>query len=208
MELKGITREWDSLKKDAAARAASAAPYVKEGKIVDAKDAVALLEAVIKPGDKVNIEGNNQKQADFLAKALCQVDPGKVHDLHMVQSVLTLPEHLDVFEKGIAKKLDMSFSGPQAGRIAEFLKEGKLELGAIHTYLELYGRYFVDLTPRVALIAATKADRHGILFTGFSTEDTPAIVEATKFRQGIVIAQVHELESALPRVAIPRDRVA
>lgn len=37
MELKGITREWDSLKKDAAARAASAAPYVKEGKIVDAK---------------------------------------------------------------------------------------------------------------------------------------------------------------------------
>lgn len=47
------------------ARAASAAPYVKEGKIVDAKDAVALLEAVIKPGDKVNIEGNNQKQADF-----------------------------------------------------------------------------------------------------------------------------------------------
>ena len=77
MELKGITREWDSLKKDAAARAASAAPYVKEGKIVDAKDAVALLEAVIKPGDKVNIEGNNQKQADFLAKTLCQVDPGK-----------------------------------------------------------------------------------------------------------------------------------
>ena len=101
MELKGITREWDSLKKDAAARAASAAPYVKEGKIVDAKDAVALLEAVIKPGDKVNIEGNNQKQADFLAKTLCQVDPGKVHDLHMVQSVLTLPEHLDVYEKGI-----------------------------------------------------------------------------------------------------------
>lgn len=207
MELKGITREWDSLKKDAAARAASAAPYVKEGKIVDAKDAVALLEAVIKPGDKVNIEGNNQKQADFLAKALCQVDPAKVHDLHMVQSVLTLPEHLDVFEKGIAKKLDMSFSGPQAGRIAEFLKEGKLELGAIHTYLELYGRYFVDLTPRVALIAATKADRHGNLFTGFSTEDTPAIVEATKFRQGIVIAQVNEIVDELPRVDIPGDWV-
>ena len=75
---------------------------------------IALLEAVIKPGDKVNIEGNNQKQANFLAKTLCQVDPGKVHDLHMVQSVLTLPEHLDVFEKGIAKKLDMSFSGQQA----------------------------------------------------------------------------------------------
>ena len=68
----------------------------------------------------------------------------------MVQSVLTLPEHLDVFEKGIARKLDFSFSGPQAGRIAELLNAGKLDLGAIHTYLELYGRYFLDLTPRVA----------------------------------------------------------
>ena len=141
MEYKGITREWDTLKKDTLARKKDAEQFVREGKIVDAKDAVALLETVIKPFDKVNIEGNNQKQADFLAKCLCQVDAKKVHDLHMVQSVLTLPEHLDVFEKGIAKKLDMSFSGPQAGRIAEFLKEGKLELGAIHTYLELYGRY-------------------------------------------------------------------
>ena len=207
MEFKKVTREWDTLKKDAMERAKNAAPLVKEGKIVDAKDTVALLEAVIKPYDKVNIEGNNQKQADFLAKCLCQVDPAKIHDLHMVQSVLTLPEHLDVFEKGIAKKLDMSFSGPQAGRIAQFLQEGKLELGAIHTYLELYGRYFVDLTPRVALVAATMADREGNLFTGFSTEDTPAIVEATKFRQGIVIAQVNKIVDKLPRVDIPGDWV-
>ena len=137
MEFKKVTREWDTLKKDALERTQAAAHLVKEGKIVDAKDTVALLEAVIKPFDKVNIEGNNQKQADFLAKALCQVDPAKIHDLHMVQSVLTLPEHLDVFEKGIAKKLDMSFSGPQAGRIAEFLKEGKLELGAILSLIHI-----------------------------------------------------------------------
>ena len=124
MVLKGITRDWETLKKDTLARKEQAASLVKEGKIVDAKDTVALLETVIKPGDKVNIEGNNQKQADFLAKCLCEVDTSKVHDLHMVQSVLTLKEHLDVFEKGVAKKLDMSFSGPQAGRIAEYLKEG------------------------------------------------------------------------------------
>ena len=30
MELKGITREWNTLKKDSAARVAAAAPYVKE----------------------------------------------------------------------------------------------------------------------------------------------------------------------------------
>ena len=35
----------------------------------------------------------------------------------MVQSVLALPEHLDVFENGIAARLDFSFSGP-AGRAA------------------------------------------------------------------------------------------
>lgn len=207
MEKKGITRQWDTILQDTIQRKNDAAKFVEDGKFVDANNAVALLENVIKPFDKVNIEGNNQKQADFLAKALCQVDPAKIHDLHMVQSVLTLPEHLDVFEKGIAKKLDMSFSGPQGGRIAEFLASGKLELGAIHTYLELYGRYFLDLTPRVALIAATMADRKGNLYTGFSTEDTPVIVEATKFRQGIVIAQVNEIVDELPRVDIPADWV-
>jgi len=51
-----------------------------------------LLEAVIEPHDRVCLEGNNQKQADFLARALTQVDPRLVHDLHMVQSVLALPE--------------------------------------------------------------------------------------------------------------------
>lgn len=207
MEKQGTSRTWDTRKQDALARKKAAAHLVREGKVVDAKDAVALLETVIKPFDKVNIEGNNQKQADFLARCLCEVDPEKIHDLHMVQSVLTLPEHLDVFEKGIAKKLDMSFSGPQAGRIAKFLQEGTLELGAIHTYLELYGRYFVDLTPRVALVVATMADTNGNLFTGFSTEDTPAIVEATKFRQGIVIAQVNQIVDKLPRVDIPADWV-
>ena len=49
-----------------------------------------------------------------LAQALVQVDVQRVHDLHMVQSVLALPEHLDLFDSGIASRLDFSFSGPQA----------------------------------------------------------------------------------------------
>uniref|UniRef100_UPI00260B2358 malonate decarboxylase subunit alpha n=1 Tax=uncultured Fretibacterium sp. TaxID=1678694 RepID=UPI00260B2358 len=201
------SRRWDTLKTDTERRLAQAAKVTGGGKIVKADDAVALLEAVIRPGDRVNLEGDNQKQADFLAQCLCSVNPSVVHDLHMVQSVLTLPEHLDVFEKGIARKLDFSFSGPQAGRIAELLNADKLELGAIHTYLELYGRYFLDLTPRVALVVADAADIHGNLYTGFSTEDTPVIVEATKFRQGIVIVQVNEITDKLPRVDIPGDFV-
>jgi len=199
--------EWDSIKKDTEERIRRAKSFVQSGKIVDTKDAVKLLETVIKPGDKVNLEGNNQKQADYLAECLCSVDPQRIHDLHMVQSVLALDSHLDLFEKGIAKKVDFSFSGPQANRLAKYVREGKVQIGAIHTYLELFGRYFVDLTPRVSLIAAYQADKEGNLYTGFNTEDTPAIVEATKFRQGIVIAQVNEIVDKVPRVDIPGEWV-
>jgi malonate decarboxylase alpha subunit len=179
------------------------------GKVVASEAIVALLEATIEPGDRVCLEGNNQKQADFLAKALVQLDPRRVHDLHMVQSVLALPEHLDVFENGIANRLDFSFSGPQGARLAKLVSAGAIEIGAIHTYLELFARYFVDLTPKVALVTAHAADAAGNLYTGPNTEDTPAIVEATAFSGGIVIAQVNELvdgaTSSLPRIDIPAD---
>jgi len=96
---------WQKLKQDRAGRLEAAASLVS-GKIVSASDATKLLEAIIRPFDKVNIEGDNQKQADFLAEALSKADPGRLHDLHMVQSAIALDSHLDVFEKGIAKKID------------------------------------------------------------------------------------------------------
>jgi len=195
---------WTRQRTNRAARLARAGMRTK---VVPADDIVALLEALIEPGDRVCLEGDNQKQADFLARALTQVSPERVHDLHMVQSVLSLPEHLDVFELGIASRLDFSFSGPQALRLAQLLGAGKLQIGAIHTYLELFGRYFVDLTPKVSLIAAQAADIHGNLYTGPNTEDTPAIVEATAFKSGIVVAQVDEIVERLPRIDIPSDWV-
>ena len=177
------------------------------GKLVATDAATALLEATLESGDRVCLEGNNQKQADFLARALVSVNPERVNRLHMVQSVLALPEHLDVFENGIASRLDFSFSGPQGARLAKLVSSGGIEIGAIHTYLELFARYFVDLTPKVALVAAHAADAEGNLYTGPNTEDTPAIVEATAFSGGIVIAQVNELvdgrTTTLPRVDIP-----
>jgi malonate decarboxylase alpha subunit len=178
-----------------------------EGKRVRRQDATALLEAVIRPSDRVCLEGDNQKQADLLAVALAAADSAKLHDLHLVQSGVVLPEHLDVFEKGIAKRLDYAYSGPQSARIARLLFGGKIELGAVHTYLELFARYYIDLTPQVALIAAVSADCHGNLYTGPNTEDTPAIVEATAFKDGVVIAQVNEIVDTLPRVDIPGDWV-
>lgn len=192
---------------DRLARVQAALGGALDGKIVQAAHIVDLLNAVLEPGDRVCLEGNNQKQADFLGKALTKVDTSRVHDLHMLLSVLSLPEHLDVFDKGIASKLDFSFSGPQAGRLAKLAQSGKLNIGAIHTYLELFARYFIDLTPRVALVAAEMADREGNLYTGPNTEDTPAIAEATAFKSGIVIAQVNRVVDKLPRVDIPGDWV-
>nr|WP_145552660.1 malonate decarboxylase subunit alpha [Variovorax boronicumulans] len=193
------------------ARAAQALGPQLRGKVVAADAVTRLLQAVLEPGDRVCLEGNNQKQADFLAKALVQVDPAQVHDLHMVQSVLALPEHLDVFDNGIASRLDFSFSGPQGARLARLASGGRIAIGAIHTYLELFARYFVDLTPQVALVAAHAADAQGNLYTGPNTEDTPAIVEATAFSGGIVVAQVNELvdgaTTTLPRIDIPADWV-
>lgn len=195
-------RDWNLQGRNRDARLARAAALA-DGKRVATADARALLEAVLEPGDRVCLEGNNQKQADFLARTLASVDPARVNGLHMVQSVLALPEHLDVFERGIAAKLDFSFSGPQGARLARMVADGRIAVGAIHTYLELFGRYFVDLTPRVSLVAAHAADAAGNLYTGPNTEDTPVIVEATAFKRGIVIAQVNELVDSVPRVDIP-----
>lgn len=195
-------RDWSLQSRNRKARLDRAAAHAS-GKVVEAANIGALLEAVIEPGDRVCLEGNNQKQADFLAKALAALDPARVHDLHMVQSVLALPEHIDVFERGVASKLDFSFSGPQAGRLAKLVSANRIRIGAIHTYLELFGRYFIDLTPRVSLVCAQAADRDGNLFTGPNTEDTPVIVEATAFKSGIVIAQVNEIVEKLPRIDIP-----
>jgi malonate decarboxylase alpha subunit len=195
-------RSWTSLRDAKASRVADLGSSAR-GKLIDTRDIVEALQTLIHSGDRVALEGDNQKQADFLSRSLVQVDPAKLHDIHLLISTISRPEHLTLFERGIARKLDFSFAGPQSLRVAQLLEDGKLEIGAIYTYVELYARMFVDLTPQVALVCAEQADANGNLFTGPNTEDTPTIVEATAFRHGIVIAQVDELVEELPRVDIP-----
>jgi malonate decarboxylase alpha subunit len=172
-------------------------PILPTDKIVDA------LEALVVAGDRIVLEGDNQKQADFLSRSLVEVDAKKIHDLHLIISSLSRPEHLTLFELGIAKKVDFAFAGPQSLRVAQLLEDGVLEIGAVHTYVELYARLLVDLIPNVVLVCAEKADREGNLFTGPNTEDTPVIVESAAFHDGIVIVQVDEIVEKLPRVDIP-----
>jgi len=195
-------RSWKT-RRDRKAKRIEQLERIAKGKMIPTEKIVEALEAVIFPGDRVVIEGNNQKQASFLSKALSQVRSEKVNELHIIMSSVSRPEHLDLFEKGIARKIDFSYAGPQSLRMSQMLEDGKLVVGEIHTYLELYGRLFIDLTPSVALVAADKADMSGNLYTGPNTEETPTLVEATAFRDGIVIAQVNELTDKLPRVDIP-----
>ena len=79
---------------------------MSSGKVVKPQDAEQLLLSVIRPGNRVVIEGDNQKQALFLAKALANLPPAEIYDLHMLMSSVTLDEHLDLFLKKIARKLD------------------------------------------------------------------------------------------------------
>ncbi|HYD61561.1 MAG TPA: malonate decarboxylase subunit alpha [Noviherbaspirillum sp.] len=201
-----FSSEWDTLRKSRNRRIERAA-NLGLGKTVPPERVRDLLEAVIFPGDRVCLEGNNQKQADFLSESLAGCNPSYLHHLSIVMSVVALPSHLDLFERGLATRIDFSFSGPQGLRLAKLVKERRIEIGDIHTYLELFARYFVDLTPNVALIAAQAADDAGNLYLGPNTEDTPAIVEATAFKGGIVVAQVNERLDRLPRVDIPGDWV-
>jgi malonate decarboxylase alpha subunit len=122
--------DWNKQRTERQSRLASASKYAS-GKIVPAAHVKALIEAVVRTGDRVCLEGDNQKQADFLADALASVDKERIHDLHIVQSGVVLQAHIDLFERGIARKLDFSYSGPQGQAIARALGAGKIELGAV-----------------------------------------------------------------------------
>lgn len=200
-------RVWNARRLAKADRLRAAEPFV-EGKVINPAQLREALTALLRSGDTVALEGDNQKQADFLSRTLAEVDPSEVHNLHMLISSVSRGEHLDLFEKGIASKLDLAYAGPQSVRIAQLVEDGTVSIGAIHTYVELYARMLIDLCPNVALLVGVKADRDGNLYTGANTEDTPTIAEATAFRDGVVVVQVNEIvddASQLPRVDIPGD---
>ncbi|OTG94863.1 malonate decarboxylase subunit alpha [Acinetobacter sp. ANC 3832] len=204
-----IERKWNTRRNAKQLKVEMVSKYA-DGVVIPTQDIVKVLETLISVGDRVVLEGNNQKQADFLSRSLAQTNPDILHDLHLIMPSVGRPEHLDLFEKGIARKLDFSFAGTQSLRISQLVEDGLLEIGAIHTYIELYSRLLVDLIPNVVLSAGFMADREGNIYTGASTEDTPALIEPAAFSDGIVIVQVNELVDDvkdLPRVDIPASWV-
>ena len=59
---------WDKNRNDYSQRLASIQSYLTNKKFVDAKNLVALLSNVIRSGDLVCIEGDNQKQATYTSR--------------------------------------------------------------------------------------------------------------------------------------------
>ena len=204
--LEPVSRSWTTRRDEKRRRIDLVKPWMR-GPILPKEKIIEALETLIVSGDRIVLEGDNQKQADFLSRSLVQVDAKRLHDLHLIISSISRPEHLTLFELGIAKKVDFAFAGPQSLRVSQLLEDGKLEIGAIHTYVELYARLLVDLVPNVVLVCADQADAKGNLYTGPNTEDTPVIVEAAAFHDGIVIVQVNQIVDKLPRVDIPASWV-
>jgi hypothetical protein len=60
------TTDWETERQTREARMKAASRFADD-KIVTEAQTTALLEAIIRPGDRVCVEGDNQKQADFLA---------------------------------------------------------------------------------------------------------------------------------------------
>jgi malonate decarboxylase alpha subunit len=201
-------RVWDKRRAAKRERLAGARPHT-DGKLIRPAALGQVLEAVIRPGDKVALEGDTQKQADFLSRTLAACDPEKLHDLHMLIGSVSRSEHLDLFEQGIATKLDLAYAGAQSVRIAQLVDNGTMSIGAVHSYVELHARMVIDLRPDVALLCASVGDEQGNLYTGPNTEDTPVIAEASAFHDGVVIVQADEIAGPgeLPRVDIPGDWV-
>jgi malonate decarboxylase alpha subunit len=206
VEEQQTTRAWTTRRDEKNRRMQLVSSWMN-GPVLPQTHLVQALESLIAPGDRIVLEGDNQKQADFLSRSLVKADPKKLHDLHLIISSISRPEHLTLFELGIAKKVDFAFAGPQSLRVAQLLEDGVLEIGAIHTYVELYARLLVDLAPNVVLVCAEQADRGGNLYTGPNTEDTPVIVEAAAFHDAVVIVQVNQIVDTLPRVDIPSSWV-
>jgi malonate decarboxylase alpha subunit len=97
-------RSWCVRRDEKKRRMGSVAPWM-DGPLLPADRIVDALHRLIQPCDRIVLEGDNQKQADFLSRSLAKCDPKKLHDLHLVISSISRPEHLTIFELGMGTEL-------------------------------------------------------------------------------------------------------
>ncbi len=117
------SRSWTTRRDEKQRRLALIQKWMK-GSILSTTSIIEALEVLIVAGDRIVLEGDNQKQADFLSRSLVKADVEKLHDIHLIISNISRPEHLTLFELGIAKKVDFAFAGLQSLRVAQLLEDG------------------------------------------------------------------------------------
>jgi len=137
-----------------------------DGPLLPREKLVESLESLIAPQDQIVLEGDNQKQADFLSRSSVKVDPKKLHDLHLIISSISRPEQLTLFELGIAKKIDFAYACPQSLRVHSCLKTVSSK-SAPFTPKSRFTRVCLSTWHRkLCWFTAEQADRDGNLYTG------------------------------------------
>jgi Malonate decarboxylase, alpha subunit, transporter len=89
---------------------------------------------------------------DFLSHRSGSVNRGLSNRIS--QRMESLPRPISACSSGASRASSTSPIRARKGLRSPALATRKIELGAIHTYIELFARYLMDLTPHVALIAA------------------------------------------------------
>ena len=105
--LEPVSRSWTTRRDEKRRRIELVKPWMKRS-ILPKEKIIEALETLIVSGDRIVLEGDNQKQADFLSRSLVRVDPKRLHELYLVISSIRRLEHLTLFKLGIAKKADFA----------------------------------------------------------------------------------------------------
>ena len=100
--VKQVAPSWTTRRDEKRRRMQLVQPWMK-GSILPKAKIIEALEVLIVSGDRIVLEGDNQKQADFLSRSLVKVDAKKRHDLHLIISSISRPEHLTLFELATRK---------------------------------------------------------------------------------------------------------
>ena len=110
----------------------------------------------------------------------------------MIQPVLALPDHLAVFERGIASQLDFSFAGPQSRRLADLVAE-KRSGSARFTPISSFTRGCWRILCRGAACARRPGRPPGQPLYRPEHRGHADPGRSDGFSDGVVIAQVNEI---------------
>ena len=75
-----VTRSWTTRRDEKRRRMQLIQPWMN-GPVRPTARVIEALETLIVSGDRIEVEGDNPKQADFPSRSLVKVDSGKLHDL-------------------------------------------------------------------------------------------------------------------------------